>query len=232
MSTVEEDIRKRGPKVEYTAAANLAGFTAAAIVHGQAVTADKDTAAHAGRLRGIVAESISTGGTASILVYGPMIHGGWSWTPNLPIYLGSSGSLTQTPPLVGILQQIATADSATQIFVDIQEVADRSNLIAAPFSWGDASPVAIGSVPAGGRVTRIDLLITTPFNGLGAAITLGDSGDPDRLVTTEQNMPSQVATYEVHPGHLYASATPILLAITPGSGASSGAGTVLLHFQR
>lgn len=230
MSTTQ--VLERGPRIFVTAGESLADLSVAAVVGGLAVVADKETPAHSGRVRGIVIGAVSSGATAKLQIYGPLVGSGWSWTPDLPIYLSTSGNLTQTPPLTGILQQLAVADTASRIFIDPQEVADRSNLIAVPFAWGDASPVTIGTVPAGGRVVRIELLITTAFNGTSPSITIGDAGDADRLLAADQNLPSQVATYEVHPGHLYASSTPILLTITPGGGASAGAGTILLYFQR
>ena len=116
------DVRQQGPIVEATAGDALGGHRAVAIVGNEAVHADKDTAGHRGLVRGITTGAVASGGTARIQVYGPMAEPSWTWTPGQPIYVGSNGVLAQTVPTTGWLQQVAVADSATKIFVDIQPI--------------------------------------------------------------------------------------------------------------
>lgn len=116
------DTRLAGPIVECVAGEALSGHRAIAVVSGEAVYADKDTAGHRGLVRGVTTGAVSEGGTARIQVYGPLVEPSWTWTPGGPIYVGTSGALTQTVPTSGWLQQIAVADTATQIFIDPQPV--------------------------------------------------------------------------------------------------------------
>jgi hypothetical protein len=109
-----------GPMIEATAGAALSGHKAIAIIDGEAIHADKDTAAHRGMVRGITVGAAVDGATAFVQTYGPMIEPSWTWTPNAAIYVGANGALTQTAPSSGFLQQIAVADSATRIFIDPQ----------------------------------------------------------------------------------------------------------------
>jgi hypothetical protein len=116
------DTRLAGPVIEVTAGENLSGHKAIAIVGSEAVHSDHGTTAHRGLTRGITTGATSDGETARVQVYGPMIEGTWSWATGQPIYVGANGTLTQTPPANGWLQQIAVADSPTQIFIDPQPV--------------------------------------------------------------------------------------------------------------
>jgi hypothetical protein len=116
------DTRLAGPIIESPTGENLSGHKAVAIVGGQAVLADYSNSAHRGLVRGITTGAIASGETARVQVYGPLREPGWSWTAGLPIYVGSNGALTQFAPTSGWLQQIAVADTATQIFIDPQPV--------------------------------------------------------------------------------------------------------------
>lgn len=54
---------------------------------------------------------------------GPIDDSGWSWTPG-PVWLGSSGNLTQTPPVGGNDLMVGVALSATRILLDLQQPID------------------------------------------------------------------------------------------------------------
>lgn len=116
------DTRLSGPIIEVAAGENLSGHKAVAVIASEAVHADKGTAGHRGLVRGITTGAANDGDTARVQVYGPMREPSWTWTPGLPIFVGSAGALTQTVPTSGWLQQIAVADSTTQIFIDPQPV--------------------------------------------------------------------------------------------------------------
>ncbi|MBD3882173.1 hypothetical protein IFO70_10420 [Phormidium tenue FACHB-886] len=98
-----------------------------------------------------------------------------------------------------------------------------------PFSFGDATPKTIYTIKAGKTVFTVQIVIQIPFNGAGAALSLGDAEDSDRLVRTEQVDPTFVAEYETNPAYTYDTATPIALTIVPGEGCTQGSGYVLLE---
>jgi hypothetical protein len=113
-------IRQAGPVIELTAGPALSGHKAIALVAGVAVHADQSNPAHRGLVRGISTGAVASGATLNAQVYGRMYEPSWAWTPDLPIYVGANGALTQTRPTSGWLQRLAIADSATLIFIDPQ----------------------------------------------------------------------------------------------------------------
>ena len=96
------------------------------------------------------------------------------------------------------------------------------------FAWGDASPKQLLTVPAGRRVLTVRLIVDTAFDGAGAALAVGDAGDPGRLLAAAENDPGTPGTYAAHPAVLYGADTALTLTITPGAGASQGAGAVIV----
>jgi hypothetical protein len=106
-----------------------------------------------------------------------------------------------------------------------------SSITKIPFAFGDASPKPIASISAGGAIFTVQLIITTPFNGVGAALAIGDATQPDRLMASSRNSPVVVAEYETNPGWVATQDTQILLTITPGAGCTQGSGFILLEIN-
>lgn len=100
-----------------------------------------------------------------------------------------------------------------------------------PFAYGDATPVLLTTIAAGKRVFRAHLTIDQAFDGLGASLSVGPLASPGELLASGDNAPASVATYETTPGLSYGVSTGIYLFITPGSGASSGTGAVILDLE-
>jgi hypothetical protein len=109
--------------------------------------------------------------------------------------------------------------------------ADGSGGISIPFAWGDASPRTIATALAGKLVYGVEIHISDAFDGAGASLTVGDAAQPDRLMATHQIDPSAVGAYETSPSHRYGSNTALLLTITPGGGATAGAGLLRLFVE-
>lgn len=100
-----------------------------------------------------------------------------------------------------------------------------------PFAWGDASPRQIVIAAAGKLVYSVQIHISTPFNGVGASLTVGDAGQSDRLMSVYQSDPNTAGNYTAAPSHRYGTATPLLLTINPGAGASAGVGLLTLFIE-
>jgi hypothetical protein len=100
-----------------------------------------------------------------------------------------------------------------------------------PFSFGDATPLALFTSSAGKLIERVTVFIETAFDGAGAALTIGDGDDPDALMSATENNPTEQAAYQTTPNFSYQTNTQILLFITPGSGASQGSGLVAVETQ-
>jgi hypothetical protein len=98
------------------------------------------------------------------------------------------------------------------------------------FTYATSSPMTIVTIAAGMEVYKATIFITTAFNGTSPTISIGDVGNTARLMTTTENNPKSIATYEVNPTYIYSSKTAITMTIVP-SASSAGVGRVLLHLQ-
>ena len=97
------------------------------------------------------------------------------------------------------------------------------------FGFGDSTPDLIVMANAGDVVYEVEIVIMTPFDGTGATLTIGDSAQNDRLMQSTQNDPATPATYGAIPDYKYSAVTPINLYISPGAGATQGAGFILIY---
>lgn len=89
--------------------------------NGQLTYASNDNAAHVAVPLWITSGAASVGASVEVLLTGLMIEPSWSWTPGGPVYLGTNGQLTQTPPTAPgavFIAQVGTATSPTSLFVD------------------------------------------------------------------------------------------------------------------
>lgn len=108
-------------EVTKTAGATISGHRAVKIVAGLAQYADKDDLFAAESVLGITTNSALIGEDLVVVTFGEIQEGSWAWTQNLPIYLGDTGLLTQTPPLVGAAVELGIAIASDTILVRIQK---------------------------------------------------------------------------------------------------------------
>lgn len=69
---------------------------------------------------GISQQAGAAGSSITVLQNGPMTEATWTWTPGLPLFVGANGTLTQTVPISGVMQEVAIAYTATMIVVQPQ----------------------------------------------------------------------------------------------------------------
>jgi hypothetical protein len=99
-----------------TASINLSALRAVILDNaGQFAYADSGTPSHAYRVAGILPYAIPQGAEGVAYRLGEISDAVWSWTRGSPIFLGTNGQLTQTPPATGILLVLAQPVSATTI---------------------------------------------------------------------------------------------------------------------
>jgi hypothetical protein len=128
---------------------------------------------------------------------------------------------------------MSSAEQVLEVFGPlIHRIKADTRFIELPFSYGDATPKPLSTALTGKLIHEIQIHIVTPFDGVGAALTVGDAGDPARLMAADQVDPATVATYAVHPGHRYESDTQMNLFITPGEGATQGDGLAIIYVER
>ena len=95
------------------------------------------------------------------------------------------------------------------------------------FAFGDASPRAVYTPPAGVLVIGVRLLIDTAFNGVGAALQL--QAGAKVLMPAALNDPATVGEYESSPRADVPAGSAFVLTINPGAGATQGAGRLIFH---
>lgn len=98
------------------------------------------------------------------------------------------------------------------------------------FGYGDATPRLIHAFDAPAMLAELQLVIQQPFDGEGATLRLRtDTGLV--LMNTDQNAPDLAATFETTPAAKLPAGTLLYLDITPGAGATTGAGQILLNLH-
>ncbi|GIW32383.1 MAG: hypothetical protein KatS3mg071_2557 [Meiothermus sp.] len=97
------------------------------------------------------------------------------------------------------------------------------------FTFGVPSPMLLHTVQGPTLLAGVELDIRTPFNGVGAQLSIGQPGQPGRFMLAGENDPAFAAQYEVFPNLELAPGEGIYLFITPGAGATQGAGVVILN---
>lgn len=108
-----------GDAPQLVAASALSGHRAIAVdANGHAIYADQGEAS-AQTVYGISTGAAESGASVTLQRSGPMEWPAGGLTPDLPLYLGSAGLLTQIPPTTGWLRQIAVATAAARIVIEI-----------------------------------------------------------------------------------------------------------------
>lgn len=97
------------------------------------------------------------------------------------------------------------------------------------FSYSDVSSRLIYTTGFNEIILTLTVVILTPFNGVGASISIGDSAVNNRLANNTQIYLSEVGEYSINPTYKYSSATPINLYLTQGTGATQGNGYIIIE---
>jgi hypothetical protein len=97
------------------------------------------------------------------------------------------------------------------------------------FSYGDA-PGVVFTPSEDGTLTYARVVFETAFDGASPAFKLGTLADDDCVMATHQNDPLEVGEYEVTADAPLVAGQSVYIAITPGAGASQGAGLIYLTF--
>jgi hypothetical protein len=68
-------------------------------------------------LLGVALQSGNAGTTINVATDDLVTENGWNWTPDLPVFLGNAGQLTQVVPVSGYILIVGFAQSATTLLV-------------------------------------------------------------------------------------------------------------------
>jgi hypothetical protein len=97
---------------------------------------------------------------------------------------------------------------------------------------GGTGNTTIGTVSNNSRVTLVSVEVTTAFDDANATLTVGDSGDNDRLVSDLDIDLSSEGTYTIQPAYQYTSGsdTDIVAYLNIGS-STTGSAKVLVSYM-
>lgn len=82
--------------------------------------ADCSNPAHGSAIAGVSLQAVSAGQLLGAQYLGELEELSWNWIIGQPVYLGTLGQLTQTPPATGIIVEIGRPITATRLLIDIQ----------------------------------------------------------------------------------------------------------------
>lgn len=125
--------------------------------------------------------------------------------------------------------ELPLQSQSVPIFLGLDNNKNNSSAIKVPFSFGDASPKFIFTLPSETLIVSACVFIDTPFNSLLTVVTLGDTLNNSRLLNSSQIYTTERGQYETKPGYKYTTATDIYLYINLGSGNTTGNGYVILE---
>lgn len=104
-------------------------------------------------------------------------------------------------------------------------------IMVASFNYNDSSPKSLFSLPAGTKILTCQIIIQSDFNDAAATLSVGDSGDDDRYMQVQENVPSASGEYEANRYYLLPGVTTIELKITPGT-STQGSGQVVIEYKQ
>jgi len=108
--------------------------------------------------------------------------------------------------------------------------AGTGSAMAHPFSWGDATPATIITVPAGKKVLKLEVVLDVAFD-VAAILTIGDAANHSRLFSVDDIDTQGIGTYQTNPGYKYINQSPVNLYITLGGGTTTGSGLILIYIE-
>ena len=96
----------------------LSGNKVVAFTSNGVVYADNTNLSHIGNILGFTRTSSESNSNTSIQTFG-FLNGFYGLIPGLPIYLSSNGSITQTVPVTGFINNLGIALSSTELNINI-----------------------------------------------------------------------------------------------------------------
>ena len=99
-----------------------------------------------------------------------------------------------------------------------------------PFSWGDAAPAIVMTLPVDSVIRVIDLLLLVSFDGVGSSLSLGTTDFPELFMKITECDSKTIGVYSTNPGYKCFVETVVRLFITPGSGANVGNGLIVIKY--
>lgn len=108
--------------ITYPASTAIGGHRIVVLNATEAVEyADHTTLTHANKIAGMSTGAAVEGADVTIQTHGEITEISWTWALDTPVWLSTTGLMTQTPPITGFSLIIGFPISATKLFIDIRE---------------------------------------------------------------------------------------------------------------
>ena len=108
---------------------------------------------------------------------------------------------------------------------------DANTLSATITQAGGSGTTAIGTVSDGSRITLVSIEVTVAFND-APTLTIGDTGDADRLVTDDEIDLGTVGTYAIQPAYQYTTGSDATInAYFNVASATQGSAKILVSYM-
>ncbi len=109
---------------------------------------------------------------------------------------------------------------------------DANTLSATVTQGGGSGTTAVGTVSNTSRITLVSIEVTQAFDHASATLTVGDSGDPDRLVTDNDIDLTSTGTYAVQPAYQYTTGADVTINAYLNIGsATTGTAKILVSYM-
>ncbi|MGE0680766.1 MAG: hypothetical protein AB7P69_07640, partial [Candidatus Binatia bacterium] len=155
----------------------------------------------------------------------------WKYTLQRPSS-GMTAAVTLTlPPDDGSPSQVLQTDGNGNLsWASAGSTASADKIDTTSLAFGDSSPAAMFSTGSGDIVTKIQVVIDTPFDGT-PSLSVGVSGTTSKyLASTEVDLTAPAGTvFEVNPGK-EAQGVEALIATYSSGGAAQGAARILTYY--
>lgn len=145
---------------------------------------------------------------------------------------GMTGNLTLTmPATAGSSGQALATDGAgnlTWVSAGDTTLADKVNTTTLAF--GDTSPVAAMTLPAGAIVKQVDVIVDTPFNGGTPTASVGISGTTSKYMASTLMDLKTAGRYIATPSLPAAGADEAVIITYASSGSTAGSARFLITY--
>lgn len=153
----------------------------------------------------------------------------WKYTLQRPASGMTAAVVLTLPPDDGSPSQVLQTDGSGNLtWVSAGSTANAEKMDTTNLAFGTASPLSLFSTAAADILSKVQVVVDTPFNGT-PSLSVGVTGTTSKyLSTTDVDLTAAAGTvFEVHPG-LPAAGVEALIATYTAGGASAGAARILV----
>jgi hypothetical protein len=121
-------------------------------------------------------------------------------------------------------------DEEGRLYVNVSGGGGSTDIFTLNFTYQTLSPSVLQAVVAGHVLIRASIVITTPFDGVGANLLLGTTANPSMVLGAADSVPSVADQYESTSIFQFQVSDILQFVINP-NGSTQGAGLLLYEYD-